>query len=238
MPTAMTRSGLRTEVLARLGETSGFFTSSDLNQWLQDGIDDLVQKLEPLIRSTTVDVVAASGQAAFLKGRYAVPTDIISIKRALYGGSGAWANLSETTYEALFDVDPDWEDDTTTTPSHWYWYGDSVGLYPPPTSALTAGLRLVYTYRPEDMSTDSSTTGLSAFLDRAVLLFCIWRCRLKDRDDTRAAISLKEYQALVNDAGRLINKHRKRHAPQLVPNTRPYRGYYQDRRRGRLVLTD
>lgn len=238
MPTAMTRSGMRTEVLARLGETAGFFTTSDLNQWLQDGVDDLTQKLEPLIRSVTIDVVAASGQSALLKGRYPVPTDILSIKRALYGGTGAWANLQETNYEALFEADPDWEDDTTATPSHWYWYGDTVGLYPPPSTALTAGFRLVYTYRPADMATDSSPSGLQAFLDRGVLLWALWRCYLKDKDERRGAMALKEYQAVVNDAGRLLNKHRKGHAPQLVPNTRPYRGYYQDRRRGRLVLTD
>src|SRR3990167_8677292 len=107
------RSELRTEALARLGENTGFFTTANLNQWLQDGIDDVALQVEPLVTNATVDVVSGTSE-------YLLPTDLINIKQVWYGGTGAWANLTLTGYVALFDWNADWED-STGTPSHWYW---------------------------------------------------------------------------------------------------------------------
>lgn len=219
-----TLSELRTEVYAQLAETSGFYSNSEITQWLNDGVEDICLDIEPLARNATVNIVADTHE-------YALPCDIINVRFAMYGGTGEWVKLSECKYEDLFDNNSDWEDTTNlsneSVPSMFYWRGNIVGLYPIPGAALTAGLRIYYTYIPTEMSDDADETGLDFWLDKAVVKYAVYKCRLKDRDEQRAQYCLREYKALVNQAGKKLNKHRKNHAPRLVSDQTNYRIYYQ-----------
>lgn len=217
---------MRTEVYARLAETSGFFTDAQITQWLNDGVEDICLDIEPLARNATVDVTADTGE-------YALPCDTINVRWSLYYDTANtnWMRLTETKYDDLFDIDPNWEEDRSTFPTHFYWRVNIIGLFPIPDTSATAGLRIYYTHLPESMSADADVTGLDAWLDKAVVLYALWRCKLKDRDEQRAREVLAEYKAIVNQAGKKLNKHRKQHAPRLVVDQSPYRIYYQNMNR-------
>lgn len=218
----LTRSQLRTEVQARLGETStAFFTAANLNQWLADGVDDLAIDVEPLVTSATANLVISQSE-------YPLPTDAISIKRVLcLDQNSKWVNLAETTWEDLFHASATWESDTAATPTNWYWRQDSIGVYPQPTASRTAAVRILYSYRPAAMAADSDTTGLPEWLDRTVVLYAVYRCRLKDKDEARASATAAEYRHQTAEAKRKINRARKGHAPHLEPDQKPYRLFYQ-----------
>lgn len=228
----LNRGELRTEILARLAERVGFFIASELNQWIQDAIDTISLQLEPLVVTSKTNLVADQGE-------YALPADLISVKQVyLLTNSTDWVNVAETTYERLFEINPDWEGATATrTPTHWYWRQDTLGLYPEPSTAVTAGLRILYTYRPAAMTGDSSTSGLPDWFDRALVMHVLYRCRLKDRDEPRAGAALSEFTKLVAEGGTRINKQRKQHAPRLQPNMQTYRGYYARTRSGPRLTT-
>src|SRR6185436_1962113 len=110
------RSSLRGEVYLRLAESgSGFYTDAEINQWLTDGVRDVAVNVEPSMTTATVTTLTGTRE-------YMLPDDTLSVKRAFYlDSSSAWTELTATTWEALFDGDPDWENDDNGLPDQWYW---------------------------------------------------------------------------------------------------------------------
>lgn len=226
-----TLASLRSEVYTRLAESgSGFYTDAEINQWLNDGTRDLSITTEPLVTTATVTTVTGTRE-------YKLPQDYLNVKRALYLVNSAWTDLTETTWEALFDANSDWENDATGQPERWYWRQNVIGLAPAPSATYSGAdtLRIMYSYTPAAMSGDSSTTGLPEWLDDAAILFAVYRGYLKDRDFQRAQATAQEYSRGVAEATIKLNQHRKQHAPRLVPDMRPYRQYYQRGRLGGII---
>ena len=232
MARPMTRTQMLAEVRARLGETgTGFYTDAQINQWLADGVDEIALFVEPIITTMTVDITAVTGSAPYTdQGEYLLPDSLISIKQVYYKliTTLKWTDpLTETTYEDLFDeVGADWESSTADPPTFYYWRGDLIGLYPKPSVTRTGALRILHTCRPTEMAADAGTTGLPSWLDRACVLYALYRCRLKDRDSQRAAEAYAEFNMAVKRAASKLNKPRKDHAPRIVPSQRAYRQYY------------
>lgn len=226
MSRPMTLGEMRTEVLTRLGETAGFFTPANVDQWLNDGVDDLVVRLEPVFADATIDVTAGTWE-------YLLPEDLVSIKTVLTkDANGVWQNMTFTTLEELFRDNAAWESTTSGPPAtHCYWKENLVGMYPVPDTSIVGGLRIIFTCRPQEMTTDSATTGLSSYMDRLAVLYAVMRAREKDRDPQRAVAARAEWEAQVNLTGGIINKHRKEHAPRLEPGPFTYRNYYYARNR-------
>lgn len=231
MSRPMTRTQMLAEVRARLGETgTGFYTDAQINQWLADGVDEIALYLEPIVTTMTVDITAVTGSAPYTdQGEYLLPDSLISIKQVYFKDStGKWtAPLTETTYEDLFDEQgADWESSTADPPWAYYWRQDIIGLFPKPSTTRTGALRILHTCRPAEMAADSATTGLPSYLDRACVLYALYRCRLKDRDDKRAGEAMAEFMAHVKRGSSKMNKPRKDHAPRIVPSQHAYRQYY------------
>lgn len=222
----MTLEEMRNEVYARLGELAGFYTDANLTQWLNDGMDDIALNLEPKVTSATITTVASTTE-------YALPDNLISIKTALYYDSSAaqWRDMEETSYMELFHSNPGWEsDEVALMPHKWYWRPEGIiGVYPKPTTGTTNGLRIIYTCRPDEMVDDDDVTTMPTYLDRAVVLFAVFRAKLKDRNDEKAVIARAEWEKAVAAGAMLINKHRKEHAPRLESNQKNYRRWWYNR---------
>jgi len=224
----MTLATMRAEVYARLGEQAGFYTDSQINLWLNDGMDDIALRLEPKVTSATITTTNATTE-------YTLPDNLISIKTVLYKDTSpnpdVWVNLEETTYLELFRENPAWENETVDLlPTHWYWRVEKViGLFPQPVTGTTNGLRIIYTCRPDEMDEDTDTTTMPDWLDRVVVLYATFRARLKDRDDQKAIVARAEWEKAIDQAGLLINKQRKEHAPRLEPRQRSYRTWWYGR---------
>lgn len=216
----------------RLAESgSGFYTDAEINQWLNDGVRDLAVAVEPSETSATVTTVADTRE-------YRLPNDCLSVKRALYlDTNSAWYALAETSWERLFEDDPDWENDDSGTPESWYWRQNVIGLAPAPDSDNdgAAHLRILYTYIPSAMSGDSATTGMPEWLDDAVIMYAVRRGFLKDRDFERANAVAQEYSRALAEAAIKLNRHRKQHAPRLIPDMAPYRTYWMRGRRSGFI---
>ncbi len=226
MSRPMTLLEMRTEAYARLGEQAGFYTDDNLTQWLNDGADDIALNLEPKVTSATITTLAATTE-------YALPDNLISIKTALYYDSSAaqWRELQETSYLELFRSNPGWESDTVALIPHmWYWRPEGViGVYPQPVSGTNDGLRVIYTVRPDEMVDDEDTTTMPNYLDKAVILYAVFRAKLKDRNDEKAVLARAEWEKAVSSAAIIINKHRKENAPRFEPNQKNYRKWWYNR---------
>jgi hypothetical protein len=207
---------------------AGFYTDDQIDQWLNDGMDDIALSLEPKVTSATLTTANNTIE-------YTLPENLISIKTVLYLDTTPtpddYRNLIETTYLELFARNPSWENDTVPlVPTHWYWRPEQViGIYPKPETGTTDGLRIIYTCRPDEMTDDADTTTMPDWLDRVVVLYATFRARLKDRDDQRAVLARAEWEKAVDQAGLLINKQRKEHAPRLEARQTNYRTWWYNR---------
>lgn len=221
MSRPMTLTQMRSQVYTRLGESAGFYTDANITQWLNDGMDDIALRLEPLVVTATIDLVAGTQE-------YLLPDDLISIKAVLIkNADSAWVNLELTSFEELFRNNPDWEHDTrVSVPTMWYWRQDVLGIAPPPLTSRTSGLRIVYTCRPEEMDADGDFTNMPSYLDRVCVLYAVYRALLKSRDEQRAILARAEFEKALDQAGQIINKHRKEHAPRLEPKQKGYRRWW------------
>lgn len=228
MSRPMTLAEMRTEVLTRLGEQAGFYTTANINQWLNDGMDDIALRLEPKVTSATLTTTNNQGE-------YSLPENLISIKTVLYLDTtptpDQYRELTETTYLQLFRENPAWENDTCTLlPERWYWRPEMIiGVYPKPETGTTDGLRIIYTCRPDEMTDETDVTTMWDYLDRVCILYAVMRARMKDRDDQRALMAKAEWTEAVALASTLTNKHRKEHAPRLEPSGNNYRNYWYGR---------
>lgn len=235
---ALTLAGLRAQVRARLGENqTGFFSDADINRWLVEGVEDLATKLEPLREELILDVTAVSGSAPYTgQGELALSATTIAPREVLFKDStGVWHLLREVMYDELFRLRPNWESDKSDPPEEWYWRIDStgqtrVGFYPKPSTTRAGAARVFATVRPTAMSVDADVTQLPEWLDKAVVVYALFRARLKDRDDERAKLAWQEYTDLLNGAAHKLNRPRRGEAPAIVVDTRPYRRYFAARR--------
>ena len=228
-------SSMRTEVRSRMAESgSGFFTDDQLDQWLMDGQRDVAVQVEPVI--TTATTATTDGTA-----EYELPSDVLSIRQVQYlDTSSAWTLLAETTWEALFERDPNFENDDDGLPTQWYWRSQILGLYPAPSSTFAgaAKLRILYTYAPSPMTGGGDYSGMPDWLDDTIILFAVYRAYLKDRDFQRAQATAQEYSRGVSEAVLKLQRQRRQHAPRMQPNQNPYRRYWSSlHRRNDLMMT-
>lgn len=217
------RSALRTEVYTRLAENTGFFTDTQINQWLADGVEDYAIRAEPLVTPTVATILSGIRE-------YQLPSDIISVKFVLELNGVNWDLLAETTYDALFHANPTWENSSALIATNWYWLSDRIGLYPKPSVQILSGLKIVYSYKPGAMSGDAATTGLPEWADKAITAYAAYRACQRDRSRERASDFWNEYLDQVKVGVNKLAKHRKEHGAKFVPTTSHYRGYFGSRR--------
>ncbi len=228
-----TRLELQTEVFARVGETAGFFTATQVNAWLVDGVNDVAKRLEPLIQPATTSTVV--GQI-----EYALPTGAIAPHYVFvkHPDTDDWQPpLILTTYKALFEANATWEDNSGTTPTHWYWRDTVIGITPKPTDAVTNGLKMVCSFRPTAMSADADTTGMSENLDGVVVQYALYRAYAKDRNERSARMAWDEYLATLKVDGQKLHQTDKDTVPRMQPTQRFYRSYYGRGRGPRVILS-
>ncbi|MDR7528636.1 MAG: hypothetical protein QN130_12245 [Armatimonadota bacterium] len=233
---ALTRAGLVAQVRQRLGENqTGFFADADIQRWLVEGVEDLAVKLEPVRAETTYDVTGVSGAAPYTgQSEITLSAATIAPREVLFKDSkGIWQHLEEVQYEELFRARPDWESEKSDPPSRWYWRltGSAyvLGFHPKPSVTRAGAARVLASVRPTAMAADGDVTGLPDWLDKAVVVYAVYRARLKDRDDERAKLTWQEYTDLLNEAAHKINRPRMGEGPRLVHDARPYRLYWARR---------
>lgn len=121
----MDLSELRTRVQNQLGDTSeAQFNLATIDRWLNDAQVDVVRRTEVLQGSTVLTSTANTKD-------YALPTDLLSIRRVEYGG----AKLQGTTLDELDKSAPNRAVSyPSDTPSSFYFWNRRLYLYPAPST--------------------------------------------------------------------------------------------------------
>ena len=127
------------------------FPVSLMTEWIYRGELELARKLQLPI--TTANDSAVDDQAT-----YDYPSGILDtmVLRVLNGAATtSRAELIEKTMEDIRTEDTNWENADEATPKWWYkdFVNAKIGLYPPPDTDVTNGIKFVYVQKPTKMST-------------------------------------------------------------------------------------
>ena len=147
-----TLSQLRTAVRRELLDSgaSPFWTDTEINAYLNDWQDYLVQELEPVWGSATTTL---STHTATLT---AVATDMLRVD-AMYWNNRRLIERSQMELEVL---QRDWRESNSSTPSVSFTDTEVVQVWPPPSTAGT----VVFEYpRMVALTTDTTTMELPAW---------------------------------------------------------------------------
>ncbi len=105
---------------------------------------------------------------------YATPSRMIGVKRVEYAG----AKLKPIDFQRLDSINPNSTTLGTGTPQYYYYFDDSFGLYPVPS---TAGDTIkIYTYDEPDIPTSSSVLEIPTQYHGKLVLGVAYYMRLKE----------------------------------------------------------
>lgn len=151
----MDKEDIRGEIRRQIKDTT---SDTSLQRWSNTVLNDRMTMvheemcaLAGMLEKRATDTNIVSGTA-----EYSVPDDFIREIRVLYkNASGYYVPLDKKTITELDLFGPHWRDQSGT-PQYFYIRDTYIGLYPKPDTARTGGLRLDYTCRAPDLSTDAS----------------------------------------------------------------------------------
>lgn len=148
----MNRAELRTLVLSWLDDVNaGYFTPSQVNLWLNNGLKEVAKRL--VAASENYYLKCVQTPTAYNQKSYALPIDFLKIQRLEVIVSGTAPNLSVNPLQPITINQQDLLPTSNDTPSCYYISKNKLILLPIPLQPQT--LRMIYTYVPVDMTSDT-----------------------------------------------------------------------------------
>ena len=225
----MTREELRDIIRKRLGETTAaFWTDAEVNTYINLGCKDIAWRTKCLRDNTTFGSISCVSSTVSEKSNEYIITTVVdpncyAITEAFFKVDGEnYSRLKPTTREDLNQQHSEWQSlvgythsntatgvttynytSNSSTPTHYYWNReeDVFGLYPPPNDdqANSDGVKVYFTYKNTDLSSDSATPSLPEPLHLGIVAFCV-ASGLEDRGwGDRANDWWEKYFAKIND---------------------------------------
>ena len=194
----MTLLQLRTLARKRLGDAGGaFWTDAEINTYINDGCRDVAYRTKSIKTNGYITPISCSASTSATTGGTrewtlsTTLTGIYSIEDVYYFQNNVWTKMVPTSRDDLNNESDGWLSNVgytvtsgTTTynyasnasiPTHYYWdrEEDIFGIDPPPSSGNvgTDYIRVYYTKKYTDISSDSSTPGIPEPLHQCVVNF-------------------------------------------------------------------
>lgn len=176
-----TLADMRTSVLGTLGENgSGFITSSDVNGWLNNGLNLATEATQSVQAESYTTSVANQAE-------YALPPDLILLQKVFVGDDellqasiGEWRYRKENASSA-----------GAASRIYAEWNG-TLFLYPAPEDSGST-IRLYYLKAGSDLSGDSDVPDLVTTLHHILEDYALYRAYLKMRRLDMAAAHKTEW---------------------------------------------
>lgn len=170
-----TLSELQDRVLGDLGyRNNNLITSGDITNWANEAQTILAR------RTKAFHLTVVSGTTSGTT-EYPLPSDslgrALSIEAVMYSG----APLQPVAQNELLARDYWWFTRPAGTPQVYYVQGfSSIGLYPCPDTTTAAGLTLMITALPPQVTADNDFFYLPTGMDDAIITYCKLMASLKD----------------------------------------------------------
>ena len=181
---SMNLSALRTEVLNH-GFDSSIYTSSRLNQYINDALGEVSSKAQYYGEEQQQEVTLTGGTS-----HYSFPTGMSRLRSV---------RLTNPVQElSLLDLrDIDRSGSTTGTPYSYAIDGNGITIFPTPDSGYTMEIRYWRLLSP--LTVDTDVPGLPARYHRALTLYAIARCFEGEDDPQQATYYEGRWQQTIRD---------------------------------------
>lgn len=162
--------------------SSAFWNDTEMLQWLNDGLVDLVSRSHCLEETEDIDLIANQVEYAITSTYIVVKAvryiDTNDIERGLTTG-----NPSEVGRIENVDV-----------PVHWYEWGGKIGVYPVLSSVSDEKVTLYIVTRPIAI-VSGTAVPTPAIYDKALTLYVVAQAWAKDRQMSKYAQAIARYHA-------------------------------------------
>lgn len=157
--------------------TAAFWDDTDLLQWLNDGMVDIVTTTHCLQTTESVTLIASTIE-------YSLTSTYTTVKAVQYidSNSKVWA-LKRGSPEHVGSDAISRQD--LTIPSYWYEWAGKIGIYPALSSVTTETVTVYLITRPTAITISSDVTT-PAIYDKALTLYIVAQALWRDRQTARS----------------------------------------------------
>lgn len=173
---------VRTQVRSALDETIGprAWENYELDNWIYEGARDIARRSETIQNFNQNITVIAN------VGKYAMPDDIIRVHRVEFqDSSGQRYNVQASTYNEMDQYWGSWQTSASTYPLAYVLWGTpgmnlQLQLYPTPSQ--NGKLNIFYYRHPVKPVRDSDPVEIPYGWEDAVVFYCEYQARRRDKD--------------------------------------------------------
>lgn len=171
-------------------------TDADVMRWINDGQVEIVKHNEGALQKTDlIDLVAGQAQ-------YTLPADFL-ILRSLRFKYSDMLSFSAIRYKNMqqFDDSIDGWDGTAYAqdrPLFFTMYEGKITLFPIPDRSVVDGLKVLYNYKPVEVTGLSDVLSLPLIYHNTIFKYCMLQASLLDEDLEPATLYRSDFQTDIN----------------------------------------
>lgn len=187
---------MRMQVRSAIDEkTSRAWDDYELNNWIYEGARDIGRRSET-IQEYSENITVQAGHA-----KYAMPEDVIRIHRVEFHTSDQQYIVQASTYAEMDQYWGSWQSNESSYPSFYVLWGTpgmslEMQLYPVPSQ--TGTLTVFYYRHPKKPVNDSDMVEIPFGWEDAVVLYCEYQAKRRDKDASWTEAKQLYEQALGN----------------------------------------
>lgn len=197
-----TLGDIATRVRTRVGDSS--YSSSETVNFINDAVNDVFNEYRLPFMQTSQTYTVSTSSSDVTNGA-GLPDDFVQAIELINTTSGKEDIIPYVDYDDIDRLYPD-ADDTTANPSgdplYWYKYGETIRVYPTPSSAYTVQLR--YYKRPAVLSDNTHIPALPQEFEELIILGAAYRIYQTKDMWTEAGILENKYFELLQ---KLVNRY-------------------------------
>lgn len=219
---AYTLSDIRSKVGQRVRDSN--YSTTEITNYLNDTLNDIYNEYRLPFMQTTQNYTVTIGAPDITNGS-GLPTNYVQAIDLIMTTSGSEKVVPYKDFEEADDSHPDLEDTTTyatsNSPDFWYFYGDTIKVFPAPKTAYT--LKLRYYKKPTMLSSDSDVPELPSQYEEALVMGASYRVlQVKDNYD-QAGVLQNKYDEILQKLVVRSSQHQVG-TPTIMKNNRRYVG--------------
>lgn len=199
---AYTTGTIITKVQQRIRDTG--YSSTEITNYISDAQNDVYNEYRLPFMQTTQAYTLTAGVSDVTNGS-GLPTNYVQALDITLTSSGLEKVIPYADIRVIDDDFPDPDDTTrnpTGPPAMWYYYGDTIKVYPVPSQAYTVSLR--YYKKPTELTSTSDVPEIPSEFSELLVVGAAYRVlQVKDNYD-QAAILQNKYDEILQ---KLVSKY-------------------------------
>lgn len=203
-PMAYVLSDIVTKVQQRVRDTN--YSSTEIKNYINDAQNDIFNEFKLPQLQATQNYTLTINESDITNGS-GLPSDYVQAVNLVITADNYERPLTYVDFREIdrFDTDPDDTDaNPANVPDRWYYYNDTIRVFPVPSSAFTVTLK--YYKRPTELSSDSDVPQVPKEFEELLVLGAAYRVlQVKDNYDQAGILEnsfIEKLQKLVNKYSR------------------------------------